>query len=292
MPELPEVETIKRDLEKKIVGQKIVQVLVYDRRVIRNSSSRGFIRNLTGKIVHGISRRGKALIVQFTDPGFLVVQPMMTGQLIYGVGISKKKFRHRLSGTPAAVARKKTSGLGPTKVTFRLSNHGYLNYNDQRLFGRLQFCRTLEEIKFFQDLGVEPFSPRLNVEWLAHELIRRATPIKNLLMNQKFIAGIGNIYASEILFVAGIHPQRAANTLNKEEIDSLLRKMEEVLNEAIRCRGTSMNTYRDADGQKGNYINRIKVYGREDQACLRCQTPIERFVQGGRSTFFCRHCQK
>jgi len=272
MPELPEVETIKRDLEKKIIGQKIVRVFIYDRRVIRNRPSSSFIKNLTGKTFHEVSRRGKAIVFQLMDSGFLVVQLMMTGQLIY----TKKNPR------PSKA----------TKITFQLSNHSYLNYNDQRLFGRLQFCRTLKEIKFFQDLGLEPFSLSLSSQWLANQLIPRLTPIKNFLMNQKFIAGIGNIYASEILFAAGIHPRRAAKTLSKKETDSLYRKIKEILNEAIRLRGTSMRDYRDAGGQKGNYINRIKVYGREGQACLSCQTLIERFVQAGRSTFFCRRCQK
>jgi len=271
MPELPEVETIKRDLEKKILGQKIVQVFVYDRRVIRNSP-RSFIKNLTGKTFHEVSRRGKAIVFQLTDSGFLVVQLMMTGQLIY--------------------AEKEPRPSKATKITFQLSNYRYLNYNDQRLFGRLQFCRTLEEIKFFKDLGLEPFSSSLSAQWLANQLIPRSTPIKNFLMNQKFVAGIGNIYASEILFAAGIHPRRAAKTLSKKETHSLHSKIKEILSEAIRFRGTSMRDYRDAGGQKGNYINRIKVYGRKGQACLSCQTPVARFVQAGRSTFFCRRCQK
>lgn len=273
MPELPEVETIRRDLEKKIVGQRIVRIDVHDYRVIRNNSRRSFIKNLTGKTFNQVARRGKAIIFFFCESGYLIVQPMMTGQLIYAANSSSDQNSH-------------------TKITFQLSNHFYLNYNDQRLFGRLQYCRTLEEIKFLQELGVEPFSSRLNNEWLVDQLVRRATPIKNLLMNQKFIAGIGNIYASEILFKAGLHPQRPANTLKQEETVLLYRMIKEVLIEAVRLRGTSMRNYRDAEGQKGNYTNRIKVYGRNGQACLNCQMPVERLVQAGRSTFFCRRCQK
>ena len=273
MPELPEVETIKRDLEKKILNQNIVRVFVHEGRVIRNISPRSFVKNLTGKTFAEISRRGKAIIFKFRGSGYLIVQLMMTGQLIYS---AKNPF----------------SKNSPIKVSFQLSNHSYLNYNDQRLFGRLQFCRTLEEIKFFQDLGVEPFSSHLSVPWLARQLISRSTPIKNFLMNQKLIAGIGNIYASEILFAAGIHPRRAAKTLNKKETHSPHAKIREILNEAIRFRGTSMNNYRDASGQKGNYLNRIKVYGREGDPCLVCQSLVERFAQGGRSTFFCRRCQR
>src|SRR3989338_8713778 len=147
MPELPEVETIKRDLAKKIVGQKITQVCVYDCRVIRNCSARAFIKNLTGQTIQTVSRRGKALIFTFRDTGHLIVQPMMTGQLIYTKSLS---FPNVFVG----------GDINPknscTKITFQLSKHNYLNYNDQRLFGRLQFCRTLKEIKFFKDLGPEP----------------------------------------------------------------------------------------------------------------------------------------
>ena len=273
MPELPEVETIKRDLEKKILNQNIVRVFIHDGRVIRNSSHRSFIKNLTGKTFAEISRRGKALIFKFRGSGYLVVQLMMTGQLIYSTKTPSNKN-------------------SPLKVSFHLSNNSYLNYNDQRLFGRLYFVQNLNEVKFFQAIGPDPLTADFDIHWLKEALARRKMPIKPLLMNQNFLAGIGNIYASEILFAAGIHPQRAAKTLNQKETHSLHAKIKEILNEAIRLRGTSMNNYRDASGQKGNYMNRIKVYGREGDPCLVCQSLVERFAQGGRSTFFCRRCQK
>ena len=273
MPELPEVETIKRDLEKKLIGQKILAVTVHDPRVIRNCSSAAFIKNLKNKTFRDVSRRGKAIILSFTDPGYWIVQPMMTGQLI---------LRPRLDASSHRFA----------KVTLRLSNGYDLNYNDQRLFGRLNFYRTLDNIEFFQSLGPEPFGGDFSLPWLKNALAQRSVPIKNLLMHQNFVAGIGNIYASEILFASGIKPTRPAKSLIKKEIEILHKKTIEILEEAIQCRGTSMNSYRDAGGQKGNFIDRIQVYGREGQPCFKCQKNVERLVQAGRSTFFCRRCQK
>ncbi len=273
MPELPEVETIKRDLKEKLTGQKIRQVFVYDGRVIRNCSAGAFTQNLTGKIFQDVSRRGKAIIFTFTVPGYWIVQPMMTGQLIYTENFYPGKNFH-------------------TKVTIHLSNHHYLNYNDQRLFGRLHFCRNLKEIKLFSAIGPEPLGEHFHVSYLKDALAPRSTPIKTLLMQQNFVAGIGNIYASEILFASGIKPTRSACRLAQKEIELLYAKTLEILEEAIQLRGTSMNSYRDGRGQKGNFISRIKVYGREGQACFRCQRAVERIIQAGRSTFFCRGCQK
>lgn len=271
MPELPEVETIKRDLQERIIGRQIIDVVVYDRRVIRNGTVVQFKKNLKDKIFKDVERKGKAIVCSFAGaPGYLVVQPMMTGQLIF--------CRDR------AVFK-------TTKVAFRLSNHLTLHYNDQRLFGRLQFVRDLREIKFFQSMGPDPLSDELSVEHLAARLKGRQMPIKTLLMDQSFVAGIGNIYACEILFHAGIHPVRKANSLTLAELSWLHRMTRKVLNEAVQFRGTSMNTYRDLSGQKGRFLNRVKVYGRKDKKCLRCQGSIERIVLSGRSTFFCRHCQ-
>ncbi|MCA9399864.1 MAG: DNA-formamidopyrimidine glycosylase, partial [Candidatus Omnitrophica bacterium] len=129
------------------------------------------------------------------------------------------------------------------------------------------------------------------VEWLTDELKKRTAPIKPLLMNQNFLAGIGNIYASEILYRSKIHPQKSSKTLSMDEVRRLHKITTKVLKEAIALRGTSMRNYRDSDGKKGNYMNRIKVYGREGRECFACRTPVKRIVQTGRSTFFCEKCQ-
>ena len=266
MPELPEVETIKQGLERQIVGRSILDVEAFDRLVL-GSPKNEFIRRLKNKKVAAVSRRGKAIILTLEPKAFLVVQLAMTGQLIYG---------------------QKSSG---SKVTLRLSNGKYLHYNDARRFGRLHVLKELGELKFLRTLGPEPLGKDFNVQWLTGRLRARKSPIKSLLMNQFFVAGIGNIYASEILFRAGINPTRPAKSLKEKEIKNLHQKTQEILKEAIRLRGSSIDTYRDIYGKKGNFLKRIQVYGRQDEVCHRCGNTIQAIVQSGRSTFFCCRCQ-
>jgi formamidopyrimidine-DNA glycosylase len=272
MPELPEVETIRRDLAAQIIGQKITKVIVYDRRVIRQRSLNDFRSRLLQKEFAAVQRRGKALLLVL-DAGasYLVIQPMMTGQLIY----SKKDLR-----TPA------------TKVSFCLSNHHYLHYNDSRTFGRLQVVPKLEALKYFRVLGPEPLDAEFNKETLAASLRGRAAPIKALLMDHSFVAGIGNIYASEILFCSGIDPRRPAREIVQGEIYSLHRAIRRVLRAAIKERGTTMNSYRDGTGREGRYLRQLKVYGRAGAGCLTCGAQIVRIILRGRSTYYCSKCQK
>ncbi len=268
MPELPEVETIKRDLAQRIIGQKIIGVEVRDTLVVRSPVPEEFARCLLNQEITGVRRRAKAVIIQLQPGGFLVVQLGMTGQLIVG---------------------QKSVGA---RVIFRLSNGAHLSYNDQRRFGRLNFIDDLSELKYFQTAGVEPLEKEFSQGWLLEALKKKAAPIKSFLMNQHFIAGIGNIYASEILFRAKINPKKRADKLNKEQIKTLHQTTVDVLKEAIKYRGSSVNNYRDAGGQKGKFVNRIKVYGRENEGCFFCRAPIKRIVQAGRSTFFCQTCQE
>ncbi len=273
MPELPEVETIKRDLVEKIFNKRIINIFVLDPRVIRNTDPKVFIQHCINKTISEISRQGKAIVIGFREKGYLVIQPMMTGQLICHNG-------RRDEGLEKA-----------TKIIFELSNDLYLNYNDQRLFGRIHFVKKLKEIAYFQTIGPDPLGPKFNFPWLKEALQKHKAPIKSLLMHQNFLAGIGNIYASEILFRSHIAPQRLANSLRQGEIRSLYKAIKNVLSEAIKSRGTSMRNYRDTDGKKGNFIHRIRVYGRENQRCPCCKTPITRIVLSGRSTFYCHQCQ-
>ena len=271
MPELPEVETIKRDLTKDLLGHTITGVCVYDDRVIRGARAQDFVTGIKGCTVKAIERRGKAIIMALSSGKFLVIQVMMTGQLVF---------------SPAFAATRMT------KITFSLSNGRYLHYNDQRLFGRLQIVDDPGEIPYLQTIGPEPLSREFQVDWLRHQLKKRSLPIKTLLLNPQFVAGIGNIYASEILFVSKINPRRPARRVKPDEIKRLHQAIIDVLKEAIRWRGTSMRNYRDGNGQKGGFLNRIKVYGRENAHCPSCRSPIAKIVLNGRSTFFCKQCQR
>jgi len=270
MPELPEIETIRRDL-LSVRRAAIKSVKGFDTRVLGNVTFQKLNRCLRGARIKDVQRRGKALIVSFDKkPWLLVVQPMMTGQLF-------------LAGT---------QDRGPyTKILFGLSNGKYLHYNDARTFGKISLVKTLEEVKYFRIIGPEPFSRTFSPEYIGSRLQRRKGPIKPVLLDHTFVAGIGNIYASEILFSCGIHPGRKANSLAKGEIKVLKESTIGILKEAIKHRGTSMRDYRDGKGARGRYIDRIKVYGRENKSCPRCQAPVEKIVLSGRSTFFCRHCQ-
>ena len=273
MPELPEVETIKRDLEQSILGKKIHDVIVYDSLVV-NGPPKQFINHLKGKIIKSVSRRSKALIIHFETEEYLVVHLKMTGQLILGDNL------------------RETQKLKDTKVVFHLSDGTCINYNDQRRFGLLSFVKSLDTIGYFQNLGPEPLTGDFNADWLKENLKKRNSPIKPLLMNQQFVSGIGNIYASEILFEAGINPKKQAGRLKDKDIKSLYSATRKVLQEAIELRGSSMRNYRDASGQKGDFINRINVYAREGEDCPSCAKPINKIVQAGRSTFYCKKCQK
>jgi formamidopyrimidine-DNA glycosylase len=296
MPELPEVETICRDLDSLILGLSIKHVTIYDERVIKNLHKENFDKALIGYKIVGLRRRAKGIIFTLESTLtkkmlFLMVHLKMTGQLIYGENL------------------KETQHLKETKVVFTLSNGSCLNYNDQRLFGRLILTDDLDRIPYLNNLGIEPLSKEFNADWLATALTgqslsgkkitdaekfysaRRRVPIKVFLMAQNVVTGIGNIYASEILFDAGIHPQKSVSDLSKEEIKALYKSIQTILQRAIRLRGTSMRNYRDSKGAKGNFISRIKVYAKENGPCVQCGEMIKRVFQAGRSTFYCEHCQ-
>jgi formamidopyrimidine-DNA glycosylase len=272
MPELPEVETVRRDLKEHVLGLPIKAVRVKDARVIRGIKPEKFVAGLTGRTIQDITRRGKAIVCHLDNGRYLIVQLMMTGQLVYA--------KH-LPDVP----------LKETKVTFELSNGTYLNYNDQRLFGRLTLFEKLEDVKHFAILGPEPFDKSFNPKFIKESFKRRNVAIKTVLMDHTFVAGIGNIYASEILFRSAISPKKPARRLKLDEIERMHRMTLEVLEEAILHRGSSMRNYRDGHGEKGTFNQLIKVYAREGQKCERCSALILKIVQGGRSTFYCKKCQ-
>ncbi|MBI3602349.1 MAG: bifunctional DNA-formamidopyrimidine glycosylase/DNA-(apurinic or apyrimidinic site) lyase [Candidatus Omnitrophica bacterium] len=268
MPELPEVETIKHDLENLILHKTFRHIEVRDSFVLRCSLKK-FIRHLKGQTIKGIIRRGKALLMSLSNGRHLVVQLMMTGQLI----ADGKPDKH-------------------TRVVFEFTDGDVLLYNDQRRFGQLRIVKDLRQIKYFNILGPEPFDQNFNPDYIRQCCRDRRRPVKNLLLDHTFVAGIGNIYACEILFRCGINPKRLVGRIKAHQAKDLYEKTLEVLQEAIDYRGSSMRNYRDASGQKGEFNRRIRVYAREGRACSGCQSPIKRIIQAGRSTFFCPKCQK
>jgi formamidopyrimidine-DNA glycosylase len=267
MPELPEVETIKRDLEKVVVGKKITEVCVYNPKVIREPSLSKFKQGLAGVRVNRVLRRAKVLIMELSNAKSLVIHLKMTGQLIY----------------PGL----KGNGV---RVTFRLSNGESLDFNDQRNFAELRLLDDWRKLKFIQGLGPEPKD--LTLEKFQDMLSNKKTKIKPLLMDQKFISGIGNLYAAEILFCAKVNPFRKACELSNKEKRVLFYSMQDILTEAIRYKGSSVDDYVRLSGEKGEYKKHHKVYARENKPCFICKALIKRIALGGRGTYFCPKCQK
>jgi formamidopyrimidine-DNA glycosylase len=266
MPELPEVETIKRDLEKAVLGKKIIEVCVHNPLVIRQPPADKFKKGIQGTSIKNFLRKAKVLIVELSNGKSLVIHLKMTGQLIYP-GEGKK-----------------------SRVSFKFSDGKILDFNDQRLFGELRLLDDWHNLKFIKGLGPEPFD--LSVGKFKEMLSKKKTKIKTLLMDQTFISGIGNLYAAESLFRAGIHPERAASSLSDKEKEALLDSIKAVLFEAIKYGGSSVDNYVRLSGEPGNYVRHHKVYGREGKPCLVCKTLIKRISLAGRGTYFCPHCQK
>ena len=266
MPELPEVETIKRELEKAVLGKKITEVCVHHPKVIRQPSVEKFKRGLNGVTIKKILRKAKVLILELSNGKSLVIHLKMTGQLIYpGDGRN-------------------------SRVSFRLSNGKTLDFNDQRLFAELRLMDDWRSLKFIQGLGPEPFD--ITLEQFQEMLAKKKTKIKPLLMDQGFICGIGNLYAAEMLFRSRIHPQRPASSLSEKEKAKLFQEIKDTLVEAIEHKGSSVDQYVQLSGQPGNYVQYHKVYDREGKPCLVCKAAVRRIALGGRGTYFCPKCQK
>lgn len=266
MPELPEVETIKRELEKTILNKKIAEVVIHNPFVIKEPSKEKFKQGLSGAVIKNILRKGKALIFELSNAKFLLVHLRMTGQLVYP-GKGKQ-----------------------ARVSFKLSGGKQMDYNDRRILGELRLVDNWKNLKFFKTLGPEPFD--LDVNKFKAMLSSKKTKIKPLLMDQAFISGVGNLYAAEALFRAKIHPERSAAALSEKEKENLFKEIKDVLNEAIHYGGSSLDQYVQLSGKPGDYVKHHKVYDRENKPCLICKTPIKRIALAGRGTYFCPKCQK
>ena len=288
MPELPEVETIKRELEKAVLGKRITEVCVHNPKVIRQPSVDKFKKELTGVTIKNILRKAKVLILELSNGKSLVIHLKMTGQLV---------LRLPLSTSPERVPPKagRVEGLvypgnaKQSRVSFKLSDGKMLDFNDQRLFAELRLLDDWHNLKFIQGLGPEPFD--ITVEQFKEMLRKKKTKIKPLLMDQTFISGVGNLYAAEALFRAKIHPERPAASLSDRETKILFKEIKNTLSEAIHYKGSSVDQYVQLSGRPGDYMKYHKVYGREGKPCLVCKALIKRISLGGRGTYFCPKCQ-
>ncbi len=269
MPELPEVETVRRSLERLIAGQSIVAVQVREPR-LRKPVAKNFAAILTGRVIHSVGRRGKYLNLRLDDEHVWLVHLGMTGQL--------------------TVCDPQTPLRTHDHVVMTLGDGRALRYNDPRRFG-LMLVGTATEIEAAMALGVEPLSAAFSPRYLQEKAQLTRRTVKDVLMDQRVVAGVGNIYASELLFRAQVQPSRLVPTLDAEEMTRVVKATKAVLREAITHRGSSISDYRDGEGQPGDFQTRFRVYDREGQPCRTCKDPIRRETHGGRSSFFCSTCQ-
>lgn len=285
MPELPEVETIRLGLQKYLVGHRIVDIEVRVPKIFQGDSE-----NIIGAKIVSIDRIGKALIIELDNNYAMAIHLKLTGQIIYSG-----------KDTGKIILSEKTGGNLPSKYThviFTLDRGSFLYYNDLRKFGWIKVVKKQElmQMTFFKELGPEfPVANssrnNLTIEQFGNILSKSSIPIKILLMDQKRIGGIGNIYANEALFLAKIDPRRPSRQIAKAKAKRLYESILEVLKRGLKYGGSSDANFVNAVGEDGNYQNHFLVYGRKGKKCIRCSSLIKRIQLGGRGTYFCTNCQ-
>lgn len=280
MPELPEVENIRLQLEKFLLGHRIEKIIINQPSVFTGDQSCAYAT------INAIRRFGKLLVIDLNNNYSIASHVKMTGQFIYrGPNLLE----------PPDISQKVAGGIPGkhTHVIFKLDNGGVLYFNDYRRFGWIKILPTqsIEKLHFVAKLGPEPLK---NLDRGNFALILRKSkkPIKNLLMDQTKIAGIGNIYANDALWLSRINPEKIAKTLTLRERNKLFEALEAVLKIGIKKGGASENSYVRPDGTSGNYQKHSLVYNRAHEPCKTCGTKIEKFVLGGRGTYWCPKCQK
>lgn len=273
MPELPEVETIRRGLAEVLPGLIFGYVEIICPAPLKETSAKQFAASLAEKKVLGIERRGKYLLLDLDDGSGILIHLRMTGRLVF--------------------SREYLQTDKHTRLVFHFSDGSHLSFSDVRKFGTINLLPAGDRCPAgLSALGPEPLSGDFNFPYLDRELEKRVISVKALLLNQQVIAGLGNIYTDEILHRAAIRPERRARSLNRKERLALFRSIREVLEEAVNCRGTTMSDYRDATGSAGTFQEKLQVYGRRGLPCPRCGTAICRSRVAGRGTHFCPQCQE
>ncbi|MEW6447917.1 MAG: DNA-formamidopyrimidine glycosylase [Bacillota bacterium] len=272
MPELPEVETIRRQLSEKIGGLTIAGATVYLNKVIKEPSPELFVREIRGRKISGITRRGKYLLFDLSGGYLLVIHLRMSGQLVYESETAPQPHH--------------------THMLLHLER-GRLRLTDVRQFGRIWLLPAEESWRMaeLRKLGPEPLSADFTETYLRNRLKNSRRQVKPVLLDQEIVAGIGNIYADEALHMAELHPGRRSDGLTVREVKKLYRAVKEVLQEGILHRGTSIQNYVDAEGQKGTHQDFLRVHNRAGQPCPRCGTAVTKIKLGGRGTYFCPGCQ-
>jgi formamidopyrimidine-DNA glycosylase len=276
MPELPEVESLRRILARSAVGRKILNAKVGEKRLRRRVAA-DLAAKTAGRRIVKLSRRAKYLIIELDGDDVMLVHLGMSGSLT-----------HRHDGFRADFDPRHDH------IDFILDDGSRLVYNDPRRFGMVALVEraALASTAELKGLGPEPLSREFNSDYLASKARGRSGAIKNLIMDQRIVAGIGNIYAAEILFLAGVRPTRRAGRVTRSEFEKIAAATPAVLRAAIGRNGTTFRSYRDSRGQPGRFAERLRVYGREGEPCYTCSTPIRNVVVGQRASFYCPKCQR
>jgi formamidopyrimidine-DNA glycosylase len=275
MPELPEVETVRIRLEPKLLGRRLMSVEISDPRLTRPFDPAEVAAELVGERVAAVERRGKYLVVRFESGRVLLIHLRMTGQLLHANG----------GPLPAGDAHR--------RAVVRLDDGSDVAYRDVRRFGTWLLLEPGELDPYLAaKLGQEPLDALFTAARLGERLAKRRAPIKAALLDQRSLAGMGNIYVDEALWRARIHPLRPAGELDEEAVRRLHRAIRAALEAGIARQGATLRDYSAPDGSSGSMQHEFKVYGREGEPCPRCRTPIEKTRAGGRGTWFCPHCQR
>lgn len=274
MPELPEVETIRRDLNKELKRRKIIRLKFYDWGKMLKPSPEALAKAIKGKKIREIDRRAKLLLIHLDDPGTTIaIHLKMTGQL----------FVRKPTDSPDRF----------THVIIELDNGEELRFNDLRKFGFMKVIENKAELgKLLSEFGPEPFTPEFTFKTFKDIVTKSARSIKVVIMDQGKISGVGNIYADEALWRAKIHPETPAEGLDDQKLKKLFDAILFVLKEGIKDRGTSVDQYLDVYSEKGNHAKNLKVFRQNGEPCPRCGRRIQKIKVGGRGTHFCPACQK
>ena len=288
MPELPEVETVRRGLAPAMEGARLAKVEVRDRR-LRWPIARDFEKRLTGQTVEGLGRRAKYLLADLSSGDVLVMHLGMSGS-----------FRVGKDARPGVYYHEKSKSTAHDHVMFHMSNGQTITFNDPRRFGSMKLVprATIDAEPLLRGIGPEPLGNAFDAAMLAQACAGKKTSLKAALLDQRVVAGLGNIYVCEALYRAHLSPTRRASTIAdrngrpNERAEALVVAIKAVLNDAIKAGGSSLRDHRRADGSLGDFQHNFQVYDREGEPCLNGKGSVKRIVQNGRSTFYCPSCQK
>jgi len=298
MPELPEVESLRRSLKPYIIGKTIDSIIVYKPKLVSGSGTirqplehkkQEFETQPIGAKITDITRIAKNLIIHLSNGQIILVHLKMTGQLVY----QDEKQNKVLGGHPIQVSESQLPNQH-SHIIFKL-NQGTLFYNDVRMFGYVLLYPNLDtiyELGHFDKIGLDPFDSNFTPEYLYKNLKTKKSKLKTVLLDQSIVTGLGNIYADEVCFRAGVLPTRIANTLSQKESDQLYQAIVDIIPKAVEMGGSSIANYIMADGSRGTYAREHKVYGKAGKLCVECGQALQKTIINSRTTVFCQFCQK